>query len=207
MEHVWLWVSMMMALRLCLSGVAGPTRGRGHRPPKENPIDKITSVTDLKLAQMSGKWFLVSAASKCQYLLENNHRVESTTVALTAPSSPTSPLSVSTLRKLNLQCWEIRQEYLPTKTSGRFLLKGNKPTNDIDIIIGETDYNSYAILYYQKRGKISIKLYGRSERLQDHILDKFEQLAEKQKLGIDFVFPFPKYGFCQSADENHIIYL
>ncbi|KAJ8375421.1 hypothetical protein SKAU_G00060010 [Synaphobranchus kaupii] len=83
--------------------------------------------------------------------------------------------------------------------------QGDKPTNGIDISVGEIDYNSYAILYYQKRGKISMKLYGRSERLQDHIHDKFELLAEKQNLG-EFVFPFPKYGFCQSADEKHILY-
>ncbi|KAG5850341.1 complement component C8 gamma chain isoform X1 [Anguilla rostrata] len=206
MGQVCLWI-MVTVLGLCVSEAVTAARSHGRRPPKENPIDKIPAVVDLDLTKISGKWFLVSVASKCQYLLENNLRVESTTVTLTADTSPTSPLSVSTLRKLNMQCWEIRQEYLSTKTSGRFLLKSrNKMANDIDIIVGETDYNSYAILYYQKRGKISIKLYGRSERLQAHILDKFELLAEKQNLGIDFVFPFPKYGFCQFADEKHILY-
>ncbi|XP_061093514.1 complement component C8 gamma chain [Conger conger] len=194
MGRVWLWVCMAMALGLCLSEA-------------ENPIDKIPAVLDIDLPKMNGKWFLVSVASKCQYLRENNLRLEGTTIILTVDPSPTSPLSVSTLRKLNMQCWEIRQKYLSTKTSGRFLLKSRNKKNDIDVVIGETDYNSYSILYYQKRGKISIKLYGRSERLEDHILDKFEQLAEKQNLGIDFVFPFPKYGFCQSADEKHVLSL
>ncbi|XP_064188817.1 complement component C8 gamma chain isoform X2 [Anguilla rostrata] len=159
MGQVCLWI-MVTVLGLCVSEAVTAARSHGRRPPKENPIDKIPAVVDLDLTKISGKWFLVSVASKCQYLLENNLRVESTTVTLTADTSPTSPLSVSTLRKLNMQCWEIRQEYLSTKTSGRFLLKSrNKMANDIDIIVGETDYNSYAILYYQKRGKISIKLY------------------------------------------------
>ncbi|KAI1891240.1 hypothetical protein AGOR_G00141740 [Albula goreensis] len=204
MGRVWLWVCVVTALGLCLSGVDG---SRKRRPPKENPIDKITPAANFNLPQMNGKWFLVSVASKCPYLLENNFRVESTIVTWTAPPSPGAPLAVSTLRKLNLQCWDIRQEYLPTKTNGRFQLKGNRPTNDIDIIVSETDYNSYAILYLHKRGKMTMKLYGRTERLPDDILDKFELLAEKQNFGIDFVFPFPKYGFCQSADETHTLYL
>ncbi|KAG7487300.1 hypothetical protein MATL_G00021790 [Megalops atlanticus] len=202
MGQGWLCVVMVTVLVPCVSGVRG---GRGRRPPKEDPLDKITPVKDLNLAKLSGKWFLISVASKCQYLRDNNFRVESTTVTLTAPSSPSSPLTVSTLRKLNLQCWDIRQQYLPTRTSGRFLLKGNGPANDIHIVIGETDYVSYAILYYQKRRNISMKLYGRAEKLPDDILDKFEQLAEKQGFGIDFVFSFPKYGFCLSADEKHTL--
>ncbi|KAJ8375419.1 hypothetical protein SKAU_G00059990 [Synaphobranchus kaupii] len=122
MGRVSLWVSIVTALGLCLSEAVTAARRHGHRPPKENPIDKIPAVVDLDLAKMSGKWFLVSVASKCQYLLENNLRVEGATVTLTVHPSPTSALSVSTLRKLNMQCWDIRQEYLSTKTSGRFLL-------------------------------------------------------------------------------------
>ncbi|XP_036378315.1 complement component C8 gamma chain [Megalops cyprinoides] len=202
MGQGWLCVVMVTVLVPCVSGVRG---GRGRRPPKEDPLDKITPVKDLNLAQLSGKWFLISVASRCQYLRDNNFRVESTTVTLTAPAYPSSPLTVSTLRKLNLQCWDIRQQYRPTRTSGRFLLRGNRPANDIHIVVGETDYISYVILYYQKQRNISMKLYGRAEKLPDDILDKFEQLAEKQGFSIDFVFPFPKYGFCLSADEKHTL--
>ncbi|KAJ8278174.1 hypothetical protein GJAV_G00084730 [Gymnothorax javanicus] len=206
MGRLWLCFCVVTAVGLCLSEVVTAARGYRRRPPQETPIDKIPAVANLDLSKMSGKWFLVSVASKCPYLLENNMRVEATTVTLTVHPTLPSSLSVSTLRKLNFQCWEIRQEYLATKTRGRFLLKSrNKMNSDIDIVIGETDYESYAILYYQKRGKISIKLYGRSERLEDRILDKFELLAEKQNLGIDLVFPFPKYGYCQSSDEKHIL--
>lgn len=37
---------------------------------------------------------------------------------------------------------------------------GSRPELNTEIVIGETDYSSYAILYYQKRGKITMKLYG-----------------------------------------------
>ena len=37
---------------------------------------------------------------------------------------------------------------------------GTRPELNTEIVIGETDYNSYAILYYHKRGKITMKLYG-----------------------------------------------
>lgn len=37
---------------------------------------------------------------------------------------------------------------------------GARPELNTEIVIGETDYNSYAIIYYQKQGKITMKLYG-----------------------------------------------
>ncbi|KAL4624714.1 complement component C8 gamma chain [Arapaima gigas] len=193
MQALWLFVTVLTVLGLLLEPM-GATRGRGRRrnPPKERPIDKIHAVQNLNMDQLKGKWFLISVASKCQYLRENNFRVESTTMTLTPPTSPNSPLIVDTLRKLNQQCWNIKQEYELTNTSGRFVLKGH--SKDIDIVLAETDYNSYAILYYQKGDQITMKLYGGSTKLPDSIMDKFEQLAEKQNINIDHVYPFPKYG-------------
>lgn len=37
---------------------------------------------------------------------------------------------------------------------------GARPELNTEIVIGETDYDSYAIMYYQKKGKITMKLYG-----------------------------------------------
>lgn len=37
---------------------------------------------------------------------------------------------------------------------------GTRPEQNTVIVIGETDYNSYAVIYYQKRGKMTVKLYG-----------------------------------------------
>lgn len=37
---------------------------------------------------------------------------------------------------------------------------GTRPEQNTEIVIGETDYNSYAVIYYQKRGKMTVKLYG-----------------------------------------------
>ncbi|XP_018616577.1 complement component C8 gamma chain [Scleropages formosus] len=201
MRAPWLYVSVTILLGFLLEPV-GAAKGqrRGRRPPKQQPIDKIPAVQNLNLEQLNGKWFLISVASKCQYLQENNFRVESTTMTLSSPSSRTSPLLVDTLRKLNQQCLNIRQEYQQTGSSGRFVLKGH--STDINIVVAETDYNSYAILYYQKQDQITMKLYGRSTQLPDSIMDKFEQLAEKQNIKIDNVYPFPKYGFCMTADKQ-----
>lgn len=41
-----------------------------------------------------------------------------------------------------------------------WLPPGARPELNTEIVIGETDYESYAIMYYQKRGKITMKLYG-----------------------------------------------
>lgn len=37
---------------------------------------------------------------------------------------------------------------------------GARPELNTEIVIGETDYDSYAIMYYQKQDKITMKLYG-----------------------------------------------
>lgn len=132
--------------------------------------------------------------------------------------------------------------------------QGARPELNTEIVIGETDYDSYAIMYYQKRGKITMKLYGwflihvtfvwyftsksqvivliilfdsgttkkdqivclkqcicndiifcalyagRSvDDLSEPMLSKFEQLAEKQNMGLAYLFPFPTYSTSMST--------
>ncbi|KAL2085897.1 hypothetical protein ACEWY4_019217 [Coilia grayii] len=209
MRHLWICMATVVLLGgLTTMGQAAATRnrsGRNQRKQKENPIDKITAASNLNLNQMAGKWYLISVASKCPYLLENGFKVESTIISLTPPTATDAPVLVSTLRKLNQQCWEIKQEYQTTKDKGRFLIANKNERKNIDIVIGETDHSSYAILYYQRHGKISMKLYGRSSKVPDSIADKFEDIAAKQNLGLDYVFQFPDYSFCETPDKDHVL--
>ncbi|XP_072739205.1 complement component C8 gamma chain isoform X2 [Ciconia boyciana] len=148
-------------------------------------------------------WFLVSMASRCSYLSEHSHRLEAT--AMTVSVLDGQSLAISTFRKLDGMCWEIRQCYLPAQAHGRFLLKGRGHGSKVDVVVGETDYSSYAILYYQKGRSISVKLYGRTSRLSDAVVDKFEQRVRAVGLSEDVTYYFPVYGFCDSADEFHIL--
>lgn len=113
---------------------------------------------------------------------------------------------------------------------------GARPELNTEIVIGETDYNSYAVIYYQKRGKITVKLYGgppvhvtyvwdlqltvsglnkthfecvfvlcagRSvDNLSEPMLSKFERLAEKQNMGLAYLFPFPTYSMSRNPPEK-----
>ncbi|NXP62169.1 CO8G protein, partial [Chloropsis cyanopogon] len=153
--------------------------------------------------QLSGKWFLVSMASRCSYLGEHSHQLEATTVTVTILDVQT--LAISTFRKLDNMCWEIRQHYLPTQAPGRFLLKGEGDCSKVDVVLGEADPSSFIILYYQKGHSISVKLYGRTSLLGDAIVDKFEQRVRAVGLSEDVTYYFPTYGFCDSADEFHIL--
>ncbi|XP_063063441.1 complement component C8 gamma chain isoform X2 [Engraulis encrasicolus] len=179
--------------------------GRAGKQQRDNPIDKITAAPNLNLNQMAGKWYLLSVASKCPHLLENGFKVESTIISLTPPTTTDGPLLVSTLRKLNQQCWEIQQEYQATQTKGRFLMAHKNERKNIDVVISETDHSSYAILFYQRNGEMSLKLYGRSRKVPDSVADKFEEIAAKQNLGLDYVFQFPDYSFCETSDKDHIL--
>ncbi|NWR89550.1 CO8G protein, partial [Furnarius figulus] len=179
-------------------------RGRWRRPPPaQSPLEKVAAQEGLSLPQLAGKWFLVSMASHCSYLAENSHQLEATTVMVAVLDGQN--LAISTFRKLDRICWEIRQHYLPVQAPGRFLLKGHGHGSKVDVVVGEADPSSFAILYYQKGRSISVKLYGRTSQVSDIIMDKFEQHVKSVGLSEDVTYSFPTYGFCNSADEFHIL--
>ncbi|XP_074829684.1 complement component C8 gamma chain isoform X2 [Natator depressus] len=156
----------ILLLVLLLASLAPGKRKR--RPPAlESHFEKIKIQENFDLQQFSGKWLLVGVASKCDYLREYNHQLEATTMAVSA--SEGKSLAVSTFRKLDGVCWEIKQRYCSTKTKGRFLLK------------------------------------GRSIRVSDAIIGKFEQRITEMNLNEDFTYYFPTYGFCESTDQFHLL--
>lgn len=201
------WCLLLVGFSLWEPGNGRRTRYKPKPKPKpdQNPIEEIVPVQNFDISQLNGKWYLLSVASRCEYLLEHGFKVEGTTITLTAPSSPKAPVTVSTLTKLNYQCWEIKQKYESTESPGRFLLRAKIPQKNTEILILDTDYRTYTILLYKMRNKLTFKLYGRSPVIADNIVDKFEDMAKKQNLGLDVVFQFPTYGFCQSADEEHTL--
>ncbi|XP_016392480.1 complement component C8 gamma chain-like, partial [Sinocyclocheilus rhinocerous] len=101
----------------------------------------------------------------------------------------------------NFECWEIKQNYMRTKTSGQLFLKGKRPAENVDIMVLETDCSSYATVVFKRAGKITMKLYGRSSEVPDNIVDKFEDRAKTFNLGLDVIFQYPDYGFCESTDK------
>ncbi|TWW71098.1 Complement component C8 gamma chain [Takifugu flavidus] len=210
------WHCMLAAVVLMYVSMWDPTEAVGgarsrprpqRRPPKKpkvEPTDVTPLAQNIDMERMMGKWYLLIAASKCSYLMNHGTKVEPTVMTLTRSSDQT--LSVSTKTRHNHQCWEILQVYDRSPTPGKLVLKGTREELNTNIVIVETDYSSYAIMYYQKRGKITMKLYGRSvDNLSEPMLTKFEQLAEKQNMGLAFVFPFPTYSHCGDVDKDHII--
>ncbi|KAI1232000.1 hypothetical protein IHE44_0007044 [Lamprotornis superbus] len=214
----------MAALRtLLLLGLILTARGqrpaqRRRPPPPLSALEKVAVQEGLSLHQLSGKWFLVSMASRCSYLAEHSHQLEATTMTITILDGQS--LAVSTFRKLDRMCWEIRQHYLPAQAPGRFLLKGHRKSSKVDVVVGEADASSFVILYYQKGRSISVKLYGRlglgasrqvkdrggrTSVVSDAVMDKFEQRVRAVGLSEDVIYHFPTYGFCDSPDEFHIL--
>ncbi|KAA8580865.1 hypothetical protein FQN60_013823 [Etheostoma spectabile] len=241
MAGVWRFMLAVVVLMcLCLWGSTEAVGGAVSRPkpqkrppkkPKVDPIELIPAAQNVDIQQMAGTWYLLNTASKCSYLMTHGTKVEPTVMTLTHSSAQT--LSVSTKTRHNHQCWEILQVYDLTPTTGKLTLQGTRPELNTEIVIGETDYNSYAIMYYQKLGKMTMKLYGgflsydalvwyfrsksqvvvliffysaRSvDNLSEPMLTKFEQLAEKQGLGLAYLFPFPNYSHCGDVDKDHVI--
>ncbi|XP_017283940.1 complement component C8 gamma chain [Kryptolebias marmoratus] len=211
----WCVLAAVLLLSVCLwvpSEAVGGAKSRPkpqRRPPKKpkvNPVDSTPPAQNTDIQQMTGTWYLLNTASKCSYLINHGTSVEPTVMTLERPSASDQTLSVKTKTRHNHQCWEILQVYHLTSTPGKLVLKGSRPELNTDIVIGETDYTSYAVMFYQKRDKITVKLYSRSvDNLSEPMLAKFEQLAEKHGLGLAFLFPFPTYSHCGTVDQDHII--
>ncbi|XP_061569886.1 complement component C8 gamma chain isoform X1 [Cololabis saira] len=205
-------VVLMCACLLAPSEAAGGAVSRPRpqrRPPKKpkvNPIDLTPPSQNIDIQQMTGTWYLLNVGSKCSFLINHGTKVEPTVMTLTRPAASDQTLSVSTKTRHNHQCWEILQVYHLTSTPGKLILKGARPELNTEIVIGDTDYTSYAVLYYQKKGKMSVKLYSRTvDDLSEPMLAKFEQLAEKHGFGLAHLFPFPTYSHCGTVDQDHII--
>ncbi|XP_034562605.1 complement component C8 gamma chain [Notolabrus celidotus] len=214
MAGVWRCMLAVLALMcVCLWGLTEAVGGAVSRPrPQRRPRKKPKVVADdltppaqnIDIQRMMGRWYLLNTASKCSYLINHGTKVEATIMTLTHSSDQT--LSVSTKTRHNHQCWEILQIYDISPTPGKLTLKGTRPELNTEIAIGETDYTNYAVMYYQKQGKITVKLYGRSvDDLSEPMLTKFEQLAEKQNMGLAYLFPFPTYSHCGDVDQDHVI--
>ncbi|CAH2316898.1 complement component C8 gamma chain [Pelobates cultripes] len=163
--------------------------------------------TEGRIIKFAGQWYLLSVASECNYLKANNHRVEATTIKAARSTKPreTENLLVHTLRKMDGICWEIKQQYRKNKINGRFILKVRGSIRQLDMVVAETDYENYAILYYQRQKKITIKLYGRGKTAKDDIYRKFDGHASNQGIDLLYIYPFPTYGFCEKADQFHIL--
>ncbi|XP_068160536.1 complement component C8 gamma chain [Antennarius striatus] len=215
MVGVWRIVVAVVALCVCLWGSTEAVGGAKSRPrpqrrppkkPKIDPISLTLPAQNIDIQRMTGTWYLLNTASKCSYLINHGTKVEPTVMTLTHSSASDQTLSVSTKTRHNHRCWEILQVYDLSPTPGKLTLKGAGPQLTTEIVIADTDYDSYVIMYYHKRGKITMKLYGRSaDNLSEAMLTKFEQLAEKQNMGLAYLFPFPTYSHCGAVDQDHVI--
>ncbi|AWP20778.1 putative complement component C8 gamma chain [Scophthalmus maximus] len=216
MTGVWrCMLATMVLMCVCLWGCSEAVGGARSRPrpqrrprkkPKVDPIDLIPPAENINIQRMTGTWYLLNTASKCSYLINHGTKVEPTVMSLSRSSDSDQTLSVSTKTRHNHQCWEILQVYHLTPAPGRLTLKGARAELNTEIVIGETDYSSYAVMYYHKQGKTTVKLYGRSvDNLSEPVLTKFEQLATKQDMGLAYLFPFPTYSHCGDVDQDHVI--
>ncbi|XP_056594374.1 complement component C8 gamma chain [Triplophysa dalaica] len=201
------WLHLLFVLIWLSLLEHGETRRASFKPrppqkPKpteaEKAVQKLTPSQNIDINQMSGRWYLVSVMSRCKTLLEKGFKLESTTIDL---ENNGNKLSVVTTTKLNFECWKISQNYTITKTPGQFILKGKRSADDMDLIVFDTDYSSYAILVFKRGKKITMKLYGRSGIVPDNAIDKFEDHAKIFGFGLDLLFQYPHYGFCESEDK------
>ncbi|XP_005606008.2 complement component C8 gamma chain isoform X11 [Equus caballus] len=180
---------------------------RAQRPPRPlSPISTIQPKANFDAQQFAGTWLLVAVASSCRFLQEQGHRAEATALHL-APQG--TAMIASTFQKLDGICWQVRQLYRDMGGPGRFQLQARGARGAIDVVVGETDYRSFAILYLERARRLSVKLYStstsRSLPVSDTALSVFEQRVQGANLTEDHILFFPKYGFCEAADQFHVL--
>lgn len=176
----------------------GQSAQKPSRAP--SPISTIQAQANFSVEQFAGTWLLVAVGSACRFLQEQGHRAEATTLH-TAPQG--AAMAVSTFRKLDGICWQVRQRFGDTGVPGRFLLQGAH--GPVHVVVAETDYQNFAVLYLEQARRLSVKLYVRSLPVSDSALNVFEQRVTGANLTEHQVFFFPKYGFCETADQFHTL--
>uniref|UniRef100_A0A8C5W3W1 Complement component C8 gamma chain n=2 Tax=Microcebus murinus TaxID=30608 RepID=A0A8C5W3W1_MICMU len=192
-----LLAALLLAGVLCSLG-----RGAG-RPPRPPPlVSAVQPAAGFEAQKFAGTWLLVAAGSACRALQEQGHRAEATALHV-APQG--TAMAVSTFRKLDGICWQVRQLYGDTGVPGRFLLQARGARGPVHVVVAETDYQGFAILYLERSGRLSVKLYARSLPVSDSVLSRFEQRVQEAHLTEDQVLFFPKYGFCEAADQFHVL--
>ncbi|XP_012510233.1 PREDICTED: complement component C8 gamma chain isoform X2 [Propithecus coquereli] len=139
--------------------LAAGSLGRGARRPPRPPslLSTIQPKAGFDAQKFAGTWLLVALGSACRVLQEQSHRAEATTLHV-APQG--TAMAVSTFRKLDGICWQVRQLYRDTGVPGRFLLQARGARGAVHVVVAETDYQDFAILYLERAGRLSVKLYG-----------------------------------------------
>ncbi|XP_058158922.1 complement component C8 gamma chain [Dasypus novemcinctus] len=191
------------ALLAALLLAPGSLGWRARGPPRwPSPISAVAPQARFDVEQFAGTWLLAAVASECRFLREQGHRAEAT--ALRAEPRGAA-WTASTLLKLDGVCWQVRQLYEHAGAAGRFLLPARGARGPVHVVVGETDYRGFAVLHLQSARQLSVKLYARSLPVTDSALSAFERRVHAANLTEDHVLFFPKYGFCDSADQFHTL--
>ncbi|XP_063000533.1 complement component C8 gamma chain isoform X2 [Elgaria multicarinata webbii] len=194
--------SLFLLLLLVLASPASAQR-RKKPPARENPIDKVRVQANFNSGQFVGKWFLVGVASRCNYLSENSNQLEATNVVVSVPSTPTvlKALLVDTFRPLPRQAGGRR--------GGRNRLQQlcHRVLSEGPEDLGKALRAAVSIQSWRRLLVASLceSLEGRTIRVSQAIMGTFERHVAAIGMNEDVTFYFPVYGFCDSADEFHLL--
>eukprot|EP00070_Physeter_catodon_P035813 XP_028342707.1 complement component C8 gamma chain isoform X1 [Physeter catodon] len=191
---------------LTLLLAVGSLGQRAQRPPRPpSPISTVQPKANFDAQQFSGTWFLVAVASSCRSLQEQGHRAEATTLHVTPQGAA---MAVSTFRKLPRR---PRGGGRGRRGDGLPRLRHPVPGAGA-AAVGEAVRPAPRAPCPPsphppsgRPGAPCVPHAARSLPVSESFLSVFEQRVQGANLTEDHTLFFPKYGFCEAADQFHVL--
>ncbi|XP_063289070.1 lipocalin-like [Pelobates fuscus] len=157
---------------------------------------------DFKDDKITGKWYSFGMASNSNWFQAKRGHMKMCTTMIT-PTADGNLEVAATYPKLD-RCETKTLIYTKTDTPGRYTSKGIRTGSTLDIIVVETNYEEYVMLYTGiiKGSEVytMVTLFGRTKEMRPELIENFKKFSQDQGLSEDNILILPHTDECMTEN-------